>query len=194
MNTFYSEEELKELGIKKFGKNVHIGRHAVLYSPETLEIGNNVRIDDFTIISGKVILHDFIHVAHFCGMYGGDEGIEMEDFTALSSKVSVYAITDYYDGTSLTNPSVPLKYKRDPLQKKVTLRRHVIIGTGSTILPGVEIGEGSSVGSMGLCTKSLDPWGIYVGIPVKRTRDRSKELLKSEEQLLRDIADGTFEV
>ena len=58
METYYSEEELKTLGIKKYGFNVKVSRHVALYRPEELEIGNNVRIDDFTIISGKVVLGD----------------------------------------------------------------------------------------------------------------------------------------
>ena len=48
MENFLSREELKMLGLKSYGKDVKIGRHAVLYTPERLEIGNHVRIDDFT--------------------------------------------------------------------------------------------------------------------------------------------------
>ena len=52
MNTFYNEEELGKIGIKKYGKDIKISRNAVLYSPELLELGDHVRIDDFTTISG----------------------------------------------------------------------------------------------------------------------------------------------
>jgi len=72
MTTFYSPEELKELGIKEFGENVLISRNAILYSPSTLTIGHDVRIDDFCILSGTIVLHNFIHIAQFCGLYGGD--------------------------------------------------------------------------------------------------------------------------
>ena len=88
MGNFLSEEELKNLGLKAYGKDVLIGRHAVLYSPQSLSVGNHVRIDDFTIISGNVTLGDYIHVSQFCGLYGGEAGIEMEDFSGLSSKCS----------------------------------------------------------------------------------------------------------
>ena len=62
MNTFYSENELQKLGIKSYGKNVLIGRNAILYSPESLEIGHDVRIDDFCILSGKITLGSYIHI------------------------------------------------------------------------------------------------------------------------------------
>ena len=68
ISTFYSEEELKEIGLKRYGKNVLISRNAVLYTPGLLEVGNNVRIDDFTTISGKVVIGDYVHIAQFCGL------------------------------------------------------------------------------------------------------------------------------
>jgi len=46
------------------------------------------------------------------------------------------------------------------------------------IFPGVKILEGSVVGAMSLINKSLGPWGIYAGIPVKFINQRSRELLK----------------
>lgn len=183
MNTFYSEEELGKIGIKKYGKDIKISRNAVLYSPELLELGDHVRIDDFTTISGKVVMGDYIHIAQFCGLYGGEEGIYMEDFSGLSSKVVIYATSNDYSGNSLTNPTVPLKYKSNDYSKKVKLGKHVIVGVNSVILPGVEIGEGCSIGAMSLCLKSLPSWGIYVGCPAKRIRERSKALLDLEQQL-----------
>ena len=51
MSNFLTKEELAELGLASYGEDVLIGRHAVLYSPGTLHIGNHVRIDDFTIVS-----------------------------------------------------------------------------------------------------------------------------------------------
>ena len=186
MSNFLNEQELAALGLKSYGKNVLIGRYAVLYSPEKLEIGNNVRIDDFTTISGKVVLGDYIHIAQACGLYGGTEGIYMDDFSALSSHSVIYATSNDYSGESLTNPMVPEKFKTTDKNAAVHLKKHVIIGCSSVILPGVEIGVGSSVGAMSFVGKSLDPWGIYAGVPVKRLKDRSKNLLILEEQLRKE--------
>ena len=149
-------------------------------------MGNDVRIDDFTTISGNVKLGNYIHIAQFCGLYGGDEGIIMEDFSGLSSKVTIYATSNDYSGNSMTNPMVPAKYKPGDKEAKVVLKKHVIVGVNSVILPGVEIGEGSSVGAMSMCAKSLEPWGIYVGAPAKKIKDRSKKLLELEKQFLEE--------
>lgn len=181
--SFYSAEELKGLGIKKYGENVLISRNAVLYNPELLEIGNHVRIDDFTTISGRAVLGDYIHIAQFCGLYGGAEGIYMDDFSGLSSRVVIYAVSNDYSGESLTNPTVPGKYKKTDKEMAVHLCRHVIVGTTSVILPGVTIGEGSSVGALSLCPKDLEPWGVYAGSPAKRLKERSRKLLELEKEL-----------
>lgn len=183
-NTFYSEEEMNNLGIKKYGEDVRISRNAILYNPNQLEIGNHVRIDDFSTISGKVFLGDYIHIAQYCGLYGGKSGIIMDDFSGLSSRVVIYATSNDYSGNSLTNPTVPKKYKSTDKDEAVHLCKHVVIGTGAVILPGVTVGIGSSVGALSLCTHDIDEWGVYVGTPAKKIRERSKKLLDLEQQLL----------
>lgn len=188
--TFYSDEELKTLGLKKYGSDVLISRNAVLYKPELLEIGNHVRIDDFTTISGKAVLGDYIHIAQFCGLYGGTEGIIMDDFSGLSSRVVIYATSNDYSGESLTNPTVPGKYKPTDKNAAVHLCKHVIVGVSSVILPGVTIGEGSSVGALSLCSKSLEAWGVYAGSPVRRLKARSSKLLELEKELREEEALG----
>lgn len=190
MNTFYTENELRALGLKACGNNVKISRNALLYDPTGLEIGHDVRIDDYATISGNVALGNYIHIAQFCGLYGGEAGIYMEDFSAISAKSTIYATSNDYSGQSLTNPTVPMKYKGTDKNAAVRVGRHVVIGCLSVILPGVTIGEGSSVGAMTLCNRSLEAWGVYAGIPARRLRDRSKKLLELEKQLLEELRGG----
>lgn len=186
MNTFYSESELKTLGLKSYGQNVYISRNAMLYNPEQLEIGHDVRIDDFCTISGKVVLGSYIHIAQFSSLFGGPEGIFLEDFSGLSSKVTIYATSNDYSGNSLTNPMLPMKYKATDKNQKVIIKKHVVIGTSSVVLPGVTIETGCSVGAMSLCNRSTEEFGIYVGSPARRIKDRSRKLLELEAQFLQE--------
>jgi serine acetyltransferase len=50
--SFLSREKLMEIGFKSIGENVLLSSKASIYGPENIEIGNNVRIDDFCILSG----------------------------------------------------------------------------------------------------------------------------------------------
>jgi acetyltransferase-like isoleucine patch superfamily enzyme len=38
---------------------------------------------------------------------------------------------------------------------------------------------------MSLVLKSTEPWGIYIGNPAKRLRDRKKDLLELEKEYLK---------
>ncbi|MDD6339492.1 MAG: acyltransferase [Butyrivibrio sp.] len=183
--SFYSEEELKSIGFKKIGSNVLISKKASIYGASKMVIGNNVRVDDFCVLSGNITLGNYIHIAVYSALFGGNAGITMEDFSGLSSKCVIYAESDDYSGEKLTNPTVPEEYL-GIISEEVVLKKHVIIGSGTTILPGVNIGTGTAVGSMSLVNKSLEEWGIYAGIPCKRKKDRSKNLLELEQKMKKD--------
>lgn len=185
MESFYSTEELEQLGLKKYGTNVLISKKASLYGTESISIGNDVRIDDFCILSGKIELQNNIHIAAYSALFAGEKEIVMKDYTCLSSRCVIYAKTDDFSGEALTNPMIPDKYRK-VTEGKVTLERHVLIGTGTTILPSVLIGEGTAVGSMSLVNRSLEPWGIYVGCPCKRIKERKRNLLEIEKRMMNE--------
>jgi len=190
--SFYTEEELKGVGFAKIGKNVLISRKASIYSPELIEIGNNVRIDDFCILSGKIKIGNYVHIAAGCYLFAGDAGIELNDFSGLSSRVAIYAVSDDYSGDFLTNPTVPEEY-RHVIKGKVVLGKHVLVGSGTTILPGVFIDEGAAIGAMSLVSKNIGSWKIAVWIPARVINDRSKKLLELERKFLADLGGGTLE-
>jgi len=186
MNSFYTQNELEEIGFASLGKNVLISKKSSIYSPNKISIGDNVRIDDFCILSGRITLSSYIHIAAYSALYGGNYGIEIHDYSNISSKNSIYAFSDDYSGASMTNPMIPDKYKKI-YGESVVIKKHVIVGSGCVILPGVVLGEGSSFGAMTLINKSSEPWTINAGIPFKKIKDRSKEILKLEEQFVKEV-------
>jgi len=187
---YYTEDDLKDAGFKSIGKNVRIAKNNTIIGLENITIGNNVRIDgECAIIAageGWLNIGSHIHIGGWCYLSAGD-GIKMEDFTGLSQGVRIYSRTDDYSGKYLTNPTVPEKYI-GITRGAVVLGRHVIVGSGTVILPKITIGEGSSVGALSLVTKDLDPWGVYFGSPAKRLKARSKRLLELEEELKKELA------
>ena len=182
---FLSEEKLNTIGFKSLGKNVKISDKASIHNPETIEIGDNSRIDDFCVLSGKITIGRNVHFAVFNNVAGGELGAHFDDFSGLAYGCHIFTQSDDYSGKSLTNPTVPDEFKVE-MKAPVYLGRHVIIGTSSIILPGVEIADGCSVGAMSMVTKSTEPWGIYFGVPAKRIKSRSKDLLELEARYLAD--------
>ena len=87
---YIKNSKLKKIGFKKLGKNVKISTKASIYEPEKIEIGDNSRIDDFCLLSGKISIGKFVHVTPYCNLAGGKKGIVMEDFTCLAYAVHVF--------------------------------------------------------------------------------------------------------
>lgn len=174
--SFYTPEELAQLGLKSYGKNVRLSRYAQIYSPEKISIGDNVRIDDFCILSGNITLGSHIHIAVYCALYGSDYGITMEDYTGLSARVTIYAAMDDFSGDYLIGPIHDTKYT-NVTGGKVCLRKYSQIGVGSVVFPNIQIGEGSVVGAMSLVKQNLDEWGIYAGIPIRKIKQRNQKML-----------------
>lgn len=180
---YFDEHELRDAGFKRLGKNVKVHNRASLYGVANISLGDNVRIDDFAIIiaTGGVSIGSYVQIANLCYL-GGRFGIEIEDFSTLAPGVKLFSASDDYSGEKLTNPTVPIDLTGGE-KGKVILKRHVIIGAGSVVLPDCVIGEGCSIGALSVVKRSLDPWGVYAGIPVRRIKDRRKDLLSLEREL-----------
>lgn len=180
---YLTETQLAQMGFHSLGKNVRISDKAAIYNADQIDIGDNSRIDDFCVVSGRVRLGSYVHVAPHCLVAGGSEGITLEDFSGLAYYVQVFSQSDDYSGRTLTNPTVDKKYKNET-KAPVHIGRHVIIGAGSIVFPGVTLAEGCSVGAMTLIHKSTTPWDVYVGNPARRIKERKKDLLVLEAQFL----------
>ena len=177
-----NRETIEAIGFARVGTNVLVSDKASFYGAERISLGNNVRIDDFCVFSageGGIAIGDFVHVAVYSSLIGAGR-ISIADYCNLSSRVSIYSSSDDYSGATMTNPTVPNEYK-DVTHADVILEKHVIIGCGSVILPGVTLGEGVAVGALSLIKKSCEPFGIYSGNPAQRLGARKRDLLAREQ-------------
>jgi galactoside O-acetyltransferase len=183
---FLTKEELTKVGFKSFGENVLISDKVSIYSAHLIEIGNNVRIDDFAIISPGTSLKigNYVHIGCYTSLIGKGE-IVLEDFVGISGRVSIYSSSDDYTGLGMTNPMIPIKYRR-VTDGNITIHKHVIIGSGSIILPDVILDEGSSIGALSLVNKNCDKFSIYFGTPAIKIGKRQKKFLKYEKEFRSD--------
>ncbi len=175
VNSFYSEEELKNIGLGSVGENVLISRRASIYSPDKISIGDNVRIDDFCILSGSIKLGSYIHISAYTALYGSN-GISMDDFSGLSPRVTVFSSIDDFSGEYLINPMVP-KSLTKTTGGLVKIDKFCQVGSHTVLLPGIVLAVGVVVGAMSLVKKDLEEWGIYAGVPAKFLKKRKKDLL-----------------
>jgi len=181
---FLNHYKVSNLNLLSVGMNVLISDKASIYGAERITIGNNVRIDDFCILSAGmegIFIGNYVHIACFSSLIGEKE-IRIDDYANISSRVSIYSSSDDYSGNSMTNPMIQNLYKQVD-NRRVAIKKHCIIGAGSIILPGVTLGEGCAIGALSLVKDDCEEFGIYTGIPVKKKGQRSKRILEIENNL-----------
>ncbi|MHA3980228.1 acyltransferase [Halovulum sp. GXIMD14794] len=180
---FLSGQELADFGVEDAEiRNILIHRTAVIVDFARIEMGRNVRIDPFAVITcAGLKIGSHVHIGSGCAL-SGSGCVSIGDFSGLSPRCLVFSSTDDYSGESLTNPTVPAHLK-DVTTADVTLGRHVIVGAGTIILPGVTIGDGACIGAASLVKGDLDEWSIYAGTPVRRFADRSRKCATMENLL-----------
>ncbi len=161
--------------------NVKTFEYTKIIGIENIDFGKYVIIDDFVLIYAKekIKIGNHVHIASFTSISGGGEFV-MEDFSAISSGCRIITGTDDFKDGGFGNSSISNEF-RNVKTAKIVIERFVIIGGNCTVLPGVTIGEGVSVGAGSVVTKDLEPWGIYVGN--RRIGWRNKEeVLKNYEK------------
>ena len=172
--------------VKFCGKDVRIADNVVIKHPELVGIGSHVAIDDFTVITTAADIGDYVHIASHCAITGGPESkFIMNDFSGLSTGCRMICGSDDYLGSGLTNPTIPAKYRATVKFGMIELRRHVILGANCVVLPDNQICEGVAVGACSLVTGTLNPWGVYFGVPAKYVRERKADRIISLEAALR---------
>ncbi|MND30357.1 dTDP-4-amino-4,6-dideoxy-D-glucose acyltransferase [compost metagenome] len=182
---FLTKQQLSMMGFAELGTNVLISDKASFYGASRIKIGNHVRVDDFCVLSageGGIEIGSYIHIAVYSSLIGAGK-ITLADFVNISSKVAIYSSNDDYSGEYMTNPMVPAEYT-NVTHADVTLAKHVIIGSGSVVLPGVNLHEGAAVGSLSMIIKDCEAFGVYIGVPAKKIKNRKRELLGFETCLI----------
>lgn len=180
-NSFLSIDEIIKIGFKSIGQNVKISRKCSLYSPEKMIIGNNIRIDDFCILSGEITLGNYIHISAYTALYGS-MGIQIDDYSGISPRCTIFSASDDFSGNFMIGPMIN-KELANVIGGKVYIKKYSQIGAGSIILPDLTIEEGVAVGAMSLVNKSLPVWTICVGIPAKVIKQRENKITELSKQI-----------
>lgn len=189
LTSFYEYSELSGMGFAFVGKNVLLSRKASFYNPERISVGDFTRVDDFCVLSagqGGITIGRNVHIAVYTSLIGQGE-IKIGDFANLSSRVAIYSSNDDYSGEHMSNPTVDSKYT-NVYSAPVIIGKHVIVGSGSVILPNITLGDGAVIGALSLVNKDCAAFRIYGGVPARYLKDRSRTLLTLAENLQRGEA------
>lgn len=186
--SYYSEKQLSKMGFKSIGKNLQISKNAKFYGISRISIGNNTRIDDYCVISagvGGIEIGSYVHIAIFASLQGNGK-IVLEDFTGVSSRVSIYSSNSDYSGHHLACPNVLPSFAY-AIVADVTLCKHSLVGSGSIIMPGVIIKEGAVVGALSFVKNDCEEYFIYGGNPSKKIKERCRDIIKLEKEMMKQL-------
>jgi galactoside O-acetyltransferase len=190
-NDFLAPSELAALGLASAGRSVQISRHALLFAPERMHLGDSVRIDAYCVISaglpGLSIGRNVHLSAHVTIL--GQGPVEIGDFATLSVRCSIFSSNDDYSGHTMTNPTVPSRY-RNSENAPVVIGAHAILGAGVIVLPGARIGESAAVGAASLINTDIPDFAIAAGIPARLIGERQHGHRRLTEELLRSEAEA----
>jgi len=149
----------------KLGKDVKLSHFINLYG---CEIGDETKIGAFVEIQKnasvgrrcKISSHTFI-----C------EGVEIEDNVFIGHSVTF--INDVYPRATAAGGG--LQTEADWKVEKTRICKGASIGSGSTILCNVTVGENAIVGAGSVVTKDVPPNAIVAGNPAKFLRFANEE-------------------
>ena len=172
---FLSDAELSELGVlNASARNIMVHSTAVVADISKIEFTENIRIDPYCVISCATLkIGRYVHIGSGSSISGAGKVI-LGNLSTLSHGTRIFTSNDLYDGTSLTNPTVPREFCA-AVTGDIKIGDHVIIGSGTVVLPGVMIGNGASVGALSLVRENLSGWGVFAGVPTRRIGSRSNK-------------------
>jgi acetyltransferase-like isoleucine patch superfamily enzyme len=156
----------------KIGKGVKLSKFINLYG---CAVGDNTKIGAFVEIQKnaavgkncKISSHTFI-----C------EGVTIEDDVFVGHSVTF--INDSYPRATAKNGT--LQTEADWIVEPTRVKKGASIGSGSTILANVTIGERAIVGAGSVVTKDVPPGSIVAGNPAKILRRLNDERSVSRSQ------------
>lgn len=132
----------KYLYFMKIGEKSHIQMGVRVYAPWKITIGNNCSIGHDSLLDGR-------------------RGIVIGNNVDIAGHVQIFTL-----GHDIDDPQY--KTKGAP----VTINDDVSLFSGSAVLPGVVMGNGSVAALKSVITKDTRSWSLYAGVPAKFIRER----------------------
>ena len=167
------------LGLKSYCDNLMLSERCILYRTQNIEIGSNCRIDDHCILTGNIKIGDNCHIAANTIISGGRRSsVIIENNVTIAYGSIVISRSNDYLGTHPPGMHA-IEAKEIELESDTYVEDHCILGLRSSVLPGVRLRRGTAIGAHSLLTKSTEEWGIYVGSPARKVKERSQLFLKS---------------
>jgi acetyltransferase-like isoleucine patch superfamily enzyme len=159
----------------EIGAGSIIGCNTVLYAGST--IGQNVLIADLSslregcVVDDGAVIGRGVMVLYDCRI---GKGARIQDQAHLVGNLTIEEHVFIGMGVMTANDSAVYRSRFGLVPASIEgplIRRYAVIGTGATVLPGVEIGEGAMVRAGSVVTRDVAPWTFVSGAPARFVKD-----------------------
>jgi len=138
------------------GKNVYIGRNAILSCKE-----------------GSIYIDDYCNISANCSLLS-ETKISLGKYCFLAGHCYLVAGGNH----SFEDLSKPIMFQPSISKGGIEIEEDVWLGASVTVLDGVKIGKGGVVGAGAVVVNSLPEYAVSVGIPAKPIRKRGEKGVK----------------
>lgn len=186
---FYESADLRTFGFARVGEGVRIAKNCTILGVHNISIGDDVRIDAHVCIVAlgeAVTIGDHVHIGGQCH-FAAQAGLTIGDFCGFSQGVKFYTTSDDYSGRAMIGPMVGERFT-NVTRRAIHVGRHVVIGAGSILLPGADLGDSVAVGALSLVAGPMPAATICCGVPARPIRPRDLGHLALEPEFLAQYA------
>lgn len=178
---------------KKVGKGMIIGRSVILRHPSKIELGDNVTIDDYSLIDARgsgsagVVLGSEAIINRNCSLKAKAGPIRIGKRTSVGEYSSVTSLEGVDFGESVLigggcyfsagnysfeDPKAPIMDQGIFSKGPIKIGSKSYFGARSSVVGGVKIGEGAVIGACSLVIKDVSAGSVVAGVPAKILRKR----------------------
>jgi len=172
----WNEEIKKEL--KSCGKNVFIGHNVMITRPDLVELGDNVRIDPFTLITTSLKTGDNVQICAGAVLGGGSQSkITLGDWTFIGYGSKLFCGSEDYSGDH--GPVNEYWGSNKIYRGDITFSDYAGVASDVIVFPKVTLPLGCTVGAQSLIhTKAtLKEWSVFIGSPLKFHKSRNRDVI-----------------
>lgn len=159
------------------GQDVLIGHNVVFTNPESVFLGNHVRIDPFCLITATLQTGDFVHVCSHAVLGGGKlQRVVLKGWNFIGYGSKLFTASEDYSGAG-----GPVMEHWNPDNKvergDIVFEDFSGVASDVIVMPKARLPKGMTVGMKSLvwATNIYTPWAKYWGNPIQYQCMRDKE-------------------
>ena len=169
------DEKIKK-DLKYCGENVYIGQNVIFTNPKEVILGDNVRIDPFTLIPTALEVGNYVQICSHVVLGGGNQHkITLGNWTFIGYGSKLFCASEDYSGDY--GPVNEFWGNNKIFRGDISFEDYSGVASDVMVFPKVTIPVGCTVGAKSfIYTKNdLKPWSVFIGSPLKFHKERNKE-------------------